>query len=225
MQPGSELFPEDATGRRIFDNIPIEDTWKFGTFPQPLCPKSVNISKMNHLFMVVSQHPAMELLIDAGLAKSIGISNFNKSQIERILKICRIKPVMLQVEISVNFLNEKLVQYAKSIGLQVTAYSPFGSPSMKKSVLSPLMEPYVKAIAAAHGKTPAQVLIRHAIQRGLCVIPKSSNPERIRSNFQASRQLLSSGWFSSYNSFLEYGKGCPSFAGDFWTDLSLGFRV
>ncbi|VDN24824.1 unnamed protein product [Dibothriocephalus latus] len=74
----------------------------------------------------------MESLFDVGLVKSIGISNFNKSQIERILKICRIRPVMLQVEISVNFLNEKLIQYAKSVGLQVTAYSPFGSPSMKK---------------------------------------------------------------------------------------------
>ncbi|KAL7063737.1 hypothetical protein AAHC03_0103 [Spirometra sp. Aus1] len=153
--PGNGFFPADANGNRIFDYTPIEDTWK-----------------------------TMESLVDAGLAKSIGISNFNKSQIERILKICRIRPVMLQIEITVNFLNETLVQYAKSVGLHVTAYSPFGSPSLKKSVPSPLTEPYVKAIADAHGKTPAQVLIRHAIQRGICVIPKSSNPERIRANFQ-----------------------------------------
>ncbi|BHF62013.1 hypothetical protein SprV_0100499400 [Sparganum proliferum] len=153
--PGKEFFPDDATGKRIFDYTPIENTWK-----------------------------EMESLVDAGLAKSIGISNFNKSQIERILKICRIKPVMLQVEISVNFLNEKLVQYAQSVGLQVTAYAPFGSPSLMTSAPSPLTEPYVKAIADAHGKTPAQVLIRHAIQRGICVIPKSFNAERIRSNFQ-----------------------------------------
>ncbi|VDL86739.1 unnamed protein product [Schistocephalus solidus] len=99
--PSKEFFPDDASGKRIFDYTSIEDTWK-----------------------------AMESLVDAGLAKSIGISNFNKSQIERILKICRIKPVMLQIEISVNFLNEKLIQYAKSVGLQVTAYAPFGSPSL-----------------------------------------------------------------------------------------------
>ncbi|KAL7063733.1 hypothetical protein AAHC03_0107 [Spirometra sp. Aus1] len=155
FRPGKEYFPEDADGKRIFDYTPIEETWK-----------------------------AMESLVDAGLAKSIGVSNFNKSQIERILKICRIKPVMLQVEVTVNFLNEKLVQYAKSVGLQVTAYAPFGQPSVNRSVPSPLTEPYVKAIADAHGRTPAQVLIRHAIQRGICVIPKSSNPERILSNFQ-----------------------------------------
>ncbi|VDL92918.1 unnamed protein product [Schistocephalus solidus] len=154
-KPSSEFFSKDETGQQPFDNTPIEDTWK-----------------------------AMEDLVDLGLTRSIGLSNFNKSQIERILKICRIKPVMLQVEISVNFLNEKLVQYAKSVGLQVTGFAPFGSPTLMTSVPSPLTEPYVKAIADAHHKTPAQVLIRHAIQRGICVIPKSTNPERVRSNFQ-----------------------------------------
>ncbi|KAL7063009.1 hypothetical protein AAHC03_0111 [Spirometra sp. Aus1] len=153
--PSSEFFSEDENGQQPFDHTPIEDTWE-----------------------------AMEDLVDDGLTRSIGVSNFNMSQIERILRICRIKPVMLQVEISVNFLNEDLVQYAKSVGLQVTGYAPFGSPTLMTSVPSPLTEPYVKAIADAHHKTPAQVLIRHAIQRGICVIPKSTNPERVRSNFE-----------------------------------------
>ncbi|VDL89381.1 unnamed protein product, partial [Schistocephalus solidus] len=83
----------------IFEDIPLEETWK-----------------------------EMEKLVDAGLVKSIGLSNFNEAQIERVLKICTIKPVMLQIEISVNFLNERLVEFAHSYGIQVTAYAPLGSP-------------------------------------------------------------------------------------------------
>lgn len=70
----------------------------------------------------------MEQLVDNKLVKSIGISNFNKRQIDLILSVCRIKPVNLQVEIHANFPNTKLVEYAQSKGLTVTAYAPLGSP-------------------------------------------------------------------------------------------------
>ncbi|BHF71328.1 hypothetical protein SprV_0401438400 [Sparganum proliferum] len=113
----------------------------------------------------------MEKLVDAGLVKSIGLCNFNEMQIERI-------------EISVNFMNEHLVEFAHSYGIQVTAYAPLGSPVMihQANLPSLLEEDFVKDIARAHFKSPAQVLLRHAIQRDLIVIPKSVNPERIRSN-------------------------------------------
>ncbi len=70
----------------------------------------------------------MEELVDVGLVKSIGLSNFNKSQVERIMAVARIKPAMLQIEASIVYLNEKLIKNANSIGLPVTAYAPFGSP-------------------------------------------------------------------------------------------------
>ena len=70
----------------------------------------------------------MESLVDAGLVRSLGLSNFNRAQIERIFAVARIPPVMLQIESSLSYLNEKLIKYAHSRGLLVTAYAPFGSP-------------------------------------------------------------------------------------------------
>nr|VZI10681.1 unnamed protein product [Spirometra erinaceieuropaei] len=141
VQTNTEI-PATGSSGLIFEDIPIEETWK-----------------------------EMEKLVDAGLVKSIGVCNFNETQIERI-------------EISVNFMNEHLVEFAHSYGIQVTAYAPLGSPAMIHQAHLPslLEEDFVKDIARAHFKSPAQVLLRHAIQRDLIVIPTSVNPERIRSN-------------------------------------------
>ncbi|VDQ09771.1 unnamed protein product [Trichobilharzia regenti] len=117
--------------------------------------------------------------VDEGLVKSIGLSNFNKRQIENILKHCRIKPVNLQIEIHANFPNIKLVEYAQSIGMTVTAYAPLGYKFLQDS--------WVVAIAEHHKKTPAQVLIRYLIQRNLIVVPKSVTLKRIEENFQVHR--------------------------------------
>lgn len=73
----------------------------------------------------------MEELFDAGLVRSIGISNFNRRQIQRIWDNCRIKPSVLQIEVSPYCNNLKLVKFAKSLGMQVTAYSPLGSPDSR----------------------------------------------------------------------------------------------
>ncbi|CAH8550417.1 unnamed protein product [Dicrocoelium dendriticum] len=113
---------------------------------------------------------AMEQLVTKGL-------------IARILQVASIKPVMLQVESHLGFLNEAVISYAKSVGLAVTAYSPLGCPGSKNKDFGDLLSlPAVRQLAEKHGKTSAQILLRHAIQRGLCVIPKSSNTQRIREN-------------------------------------------
>ena len=70
----------------------------------------------------------MDELVDAGLTKSIGVSNFNKSQIDRILKICRIPPAANQVEVNLHWLNTKLLTYCHSKNIQIEGYSPFRSP-------------------------------------------------------------------------------------------------
>ena len=70
----------------------------------------------------------MEELVSDGLVKSIGISNFNKSQIERILKICKIPPAVNQVEVNLHCLNTKLIDYCQSKNIQIEGYAPFGSP-------------------------------------------------------------------------------------------------
>uniref|UniRef100_A0A0X3PNE9 Alcohol dehydrogenase [NADP(+)] A n=1 Tax=Schistocephalus solidus TaxID=70667 RepID=A0A0X3PNE9_SCHSO len=147
-------FLRDFHRAQPVDPTPLEDTWK-----------------------------EMEKLVDAGLVKSLGLANFNRSQIERILKICRIRPQMLQVELSVHFMNWDIVEFAKSVGMQVTGYATLGSPALAGGVPSPMYEPHVKEIALRHHKTPSQVLIRHMLQLGICTIPKSVNPKRIIENF------------------------------------------
>ncbi|VDN12405.1 unnamed protein product [Dibothriocephalus latus] len=109
----------------------------------------------------------MEELVEAGLVRSIGVSNFNRDQLDRILAVCKIPPAVNQIEVSVNWPNEKMVNYTHS-----------------KDAPPLLEEEFVKKIALAHGKTPAQVLLRYALQRGLVVLNKSVNADRIRTNFQ-----------------------------------------
>lgn len=134
---------------------------------------------------------ALEDQVDAGLTKAIGVSNFNIQQIRRILENCRIAPCSLQIELHAYFQQNELVDFCKKNEMVVTAYSPLGSPGLakffaqfgKKIDLPDILgNPVVTKIAQKHGKSEAQVLLRHIIQRGIAAIPKSTNPERLRQN-------------------------------------------
>ncbi|XP_073180975.1 1,5-anhydro-D-fructose reductase-like isoform X1 [Lepidochelys kempii] len=130
---------------------------------------------------------AMEKLVDEGLVKSVGVSNFNISQLERLLSVCRIKPAANQVELHPYLTQPKLVEYCRSKGIVLIAYSPFGCPAMprptgKNSPVPLLENPTVNEIAQKHGKTSAQVLIRFHLQRGIATIPKSITPSHIVEN-------------------------------------------
>ncbi|XP_014253730.1 1,5-anhydro-D-fructose reductase-like [Cimex lectularius] len=139
---------------------------------------------------------AMEKQVDAGRAKAIGVSNFNLKQVQRIVENCRIKPANNQVELHIYLQQKELVQYCKKNGVTVCAYAPLGSPSLSSftkqiglstegmDVLKPMEDPVVCEIAKKHGKSPSQVLLRFMVESGVAVIPKSTNPERIKQNFE-----------------------------------------
>ncbi|KAI9851466.1 MAG: NAD(P)H-dependent D-xylose reductase (XR) [Vezdaea acicularis] len=134
---------------------------------------------------------AMESLVPAGLARSIGVSNFAGALLMDLLRYAKIRPATLQIEHHPYLTQPELVTLAHREGIAVTAYSSFGPLSfreldIKKAVDAPLLfeNPIVRKIADKHGKSPAQVLLRWATQRGVCVIPKSNDPARLRQNLE-----------------------------------------
>ncbi|XP_038662079.1 aldo-keto reductase family 1 member B1 isoform X4 [Scyliorhinus canicula] len=105
---------------------------------------------------------AMEGLVDEGLVKSIGVSNFNISQLERLLSVARIIPAVNQVELHPYLTQPELVDFCASRDIALTAFSPLGSPgrSLLNDSADPkdlLKDPVVKLIAEKHRKSPAQI--------------------------------------------------------------------
>jgi diketogulonate reductase-like aldo/keto reductase len=138
---------------------------------------------------------AMEDLVDEGLVKSIGVSNFNLTQLREVLGCVKKHPVsVLQNECHPYLQNKDLLDYCKSANVQLQGYSPLGSrdrPWAKEGSITSgaprsgcelLEDPVIKTMCAKYNKSPAQIVLRWHIQRGVSVVPKSVNPVRLREN-------------------------------------------
>ncbi|KAJ4751033.1 NAD(P)-linked oxidoreductase superfamily protein [Rhynchospora pubera] len=121
----------------------------------------------------------MENLVRDGLAKDIGVCNYTVTKLHRLLKSAQIIPSVCQIEMHPGWRNDKMLEACKKYGIHVTAYSPLGSSERNLT-----HDPAVTTVANKLNKTPAQVLIKWAIQRGTSVIPKSKHEERIMENIQ-----------------------------------------
>ncbi|XP_070247315.1 aldo-keto reductase family 1 member C3-like isoform X3 [Myotis yumanensis] len=161
LKPGEEILPKDTDGKLIFDTVDLCTTWE-----------------------------ALEKCKEAGLAKSIGVSNFNCKQLEMILNKpgLKYKPVCNQVECHLYFNQSKLLDFCKSKDIVLTAYGVLGSDPEKEWVTKNypviLEDPVLNVIAEKHQRTAAQVALRYQLQRGLVVLAKSFTEKRIRENFQ-----------------------------------------
>lgn len=134
----------------------------------------------------------MEAGVRQGLVRSIGVSNFGPSKLEALLQGAQEPLSVCQFEMHPYWRNEELLRWCQDRSIHCTAYSPLGSPDSaallqrdEPAQVPRLLEhPLVQQVAKAHGKSPAQCLVRWALERGCSVLPKSTNAERIRGNLQ-----------------------------------------
>ena len=118
----------------------------------------------------------LERCVDEGLIRSIGVSNFSRPKLEELIRDARVKPAVNQIESHPLLPNTELVRWCQSNDIAVTAYSPLAQGG------AVFTDSTVASIADKHGVTPAQVLLRWNVERGVVVIPKSVTPKRIAQN-------------------------------------------
>lgn len=171
---------------------------------------------------------AMEELYEEGLIKNIGISNYNGALLLDVQRYAKHLPQTLQIEHHPYLVQQDLLNLCQTLKIAVTAYSSFGPQSfleldMASAKETPLLfdHKHVQSIAQKHNKTPAQVLLRWATQRGVAVIPKSNNQGRLAQNLDVCSFDLAEDEIKAissldkglrFNNPLNYGIPLPIFA-------------
>ncbi len=156
--PGWFDDPDATSPAMKPDNVPLIETWQ-----------------------------AMQELVTAGLVREIGVCNFSTALLRDLCNQASIKPAMLQVELHPYLVQEKLVRFCRESEIAVTGFSPLGAQSyfqlnMAQADEAVIEQEVVKAIASAHHKTPAQVVLRWGVQRGTAIVPKTTSESRLKEN-------------------------------------------
>ena len=125
---------------------------------------------------------AMEALVDAGKCKAIGLSDVTLTHVREVFESARIKPAVIQIESHPYLPETELLEFCNENGIVLLAFAPLGH-GIKPGVLE---DPTVLAIARRLNKTPAQILLAWAVQRGTAVLTTPKTPERARENFDIS---------------------------------------
>ena len=132
----------------------------------------------------IAAYKALEHLLADGRVRAIGVSNFMPEHLAQLLDTTGIVPAVNQVELHPYFTQPGVQKADAEHGILTQAWSPIGGITFYRGTgKSTLQDPAILAIAGAHGKTAAQVMLRWHLQRGRSVIPKSVRPERIAENF------------------------------------------
>ena len=119
----------------------------------------------------------LEKIQQSGRALSIGVSNFEIRHLEELAKISNVVPAVNQIECHPLCYPKELIDYCQSRGIQIQAYAPLARGAY-------LDNDVMCVLGTKYGRTPAQIGLRWAVQKGISVIPKSSHPDRIQSNSQ-----------------------------------------
>ena len=187
---------EESIGRAIRDSgVPMEEifvtTKIYPTeFDDPEGAIEASLERLNigYIDLMLLHHPgtgdveayhAMERAVEEGNIRSIGLSNWYIEELEEFLLQVTIAPAVVQNEIHPYYQESDVIPYIQNLGIVVNGYSPFGGRGHTGELFA---DEVISSIAAAHDVTSAQVVLRWNLQRGVVVIPGSSNPEHIREN-------------------------------------------
>lgn len=120
--------------------------------------------------------------MDVGLVKSLGVSNFNSAQLERIINLGRIRPVVNQVECCPTLNQRKMIEFCRERDVIVIAYSPLRHPKPMMPLPPFLTDKCVKEISEKYDKSPVQICLRYLLELGAVPIPKSICEQHLRTN-------------------------------------------
>ena len=160
LKKGTEM-PEKASDFIPLSEVPLSSTWK-----------------------------GMEAALEQGLAKHIGVSNFNKNHIKEVWDTAVHKPEMNQVEMHPFLQQEELLGFCTNNEIHLTAYAPLGSLVDENTTLRLLENDTIKNLSNSRNMSPAQIALAYTIQRGIAVIPKSINEERLLQNLETLNHTL-----------------------------------
>lgn len=193
---GDEMFPKDKDGKPMVGDTDYVDTYK-----------------------------AMEKLVEKGKCKAIGISNFSKGELERLLKEASIPPAAHQIENHPYLAQHSFDAFHKPKNIHITQYSPFGnqneSYSSGKDIGKLIDDPILAEIGKKYNKSGAQVALAWGIAHGRSVIPKSKTPSRIKSNLEGDFKLDPSDVqkIDEMDKKIRFNDSSEDFGWNFFTDL------
>jgi 2,5-diketo-D-gluconate reductase A len=135
--------------------------------------------------LTVGAYRALQTLLEQGKVRSIGVSNFMPDHLTRLMGATSVVPAVNQIEVHPYFRQSELLAVDAERGILSQAWSPIGGITFYRDGAhgSTLQDATIGKIAAAHGRTPAQVMLRWHLQQGRQAIPKSVTPSRIAENF------------------------------------------
>lgn len=187
---------EEEVGRAVRDSgVPREDIFVItklypNQFGNPEAAIEQALSKLNigYIDLLLLHHPgrndvkayhAMEKAVAAGKVRSIGLSNWYIEELQDFIPQINIMPALVQNEIHPYYQENEVIPYIQERGMVVQGWYPLGGRGHNRELLH---DPVLKAIAEKHHKSIAQVILRWNLQKGVVVIPGTSNPDYIREN-------------------------------------------
>lgn len=191
------IYPnEEAVGRAVRDSgIPRGEIFVVTKLypsqfddPEAAIDRALKTLDLGYIDLLLLHHPgegdvtaykAMEKAVSEGTVRSIGLSNWYMEELQDFLPQVSVKPALVQNEIHPYYQEPEVVPYIQSLGITVQGWYPFGGRGHTQEMFA---DPVLKDIAAVHGVSVPQVILRWNLQRGVVVIPGSSNPQHIREN-------------------------------------------